>query len=226
MFFSHSFCHVRDRLLPVRPSDSPSDLHYINTPCWTSISLRPIFQVKPVTGPKNLIHNPSNYHSSRISACCFFSSQNMSSYGSHASATKPSLIHPLQPIDANSRRQSTTSNVSPTSSLSSPRVQLVPHARTLSYDGSLSPSDMELLAKTSFDAKDMSSQDFDFDDVFTYDKPQKKLKSIVEVSSTRDWSQSHYQHHPSSSTATKMKYNRGRTTGGELYKKNRSEARR
>lgn len=129
-----------------------------------------------------------------------------------------------QRIDTNSRRPSTTSNASPNSSLTSPRVQLVPHSRTSSYEGSLSPSDIELLANTNFDSEDISSRDFDFDDVFTYDKPQKKLKSIVEVSSTRDWS--HFtlsSYHPSGST--RQRYNRSRSTA-EMYLKNQGDARK
>lgn len=146
----------------------------------------------------------------------------MSSYGStKIASSRP----PLQPVDTQSRRQSTTSNASPTSSLTNPRVQLVPHARTVSYDGSLSPSDIELLANTSFDAKDMSSRDFDFDDVFTYDKPQRKLKSVVEVSSTRDWSQFTFPNY-SSAASTKQKHSRGRTTAGEMYVKNQGDARK
>lgn len=35
-----------------------------------------------------------------------------------------------------------------------------------------------------FDAMDVSSQDFDFDDIFTYDNPQRKLPRVVEVSIT------------------------------------------
>lgn len=151
----------------------------------------------------------------------------MSSYESQISLMMAESRHPLQTGDTYSRRQSTASTISPSSSLTNPRVQLVPHARTFSYDGSLSPSDIELLTNTSFDAKDMSSKDFDFDDVFTYDKPQKKLKSVVEVSSTRDWSQSGSSHYSSSSAVTtRSKHSRGRSTAGELYKKNRSDVRK
>lgn len=155
--------------------------------------------------------------------------QNMASYESQISAMITSSRHSMPPIDTHSRRASATSNASPTGSLASPRVQLVPHARTVSYDGSLSLSDMELLANTNFDAKDMSSKDFDFDDVFTYDKPQKKLKSIVEVCTARDWSQvtsSHCASSSSSSAAARHKHSRGRSTASEMYKKNRSDARK
>lgn len=149
-------------------------------------------------------------------------------YRSPTSTTMAKPTPSLQNIDTRSRRQSTTSNASPNSSLTSPRVQLVPHSRTSSYEGSLSPSDIELLANTNFDAEDMSSRDFDFDDVFTYDKPQKKLKSIVEVSSSRDWSHFTFSHYPpstSTSTSTRQKYNRSRSTA-EMYMKNQGDARR
>lgn len=151
----------------------------------------------------------------------------MSSYESQISIMMASSRHPLQTSDTHSRRQSTNSTISPSSSFTNPRVQLVPHARTFSYDGSLSPSDIELLTNTSFDSKDMSSKDFDFDDVFTYDKPQKKLKSVVEVSSTRDWSQSGSSCCSTPSAVTmRPKHSRGRSTAGELYKRNRSDARK
>lgn len=121
-------------------------------------------------------------------------------------------------IDCQSRRQSSTSNSSPT--LVSPRVQLLPHSRTPSYDASFSPSDIELLANTSFDSKDVSSKDFDFEDVFTYDKPQRKLRSVVEVSSpARDWSSfSTSQYQPA--VDMRQKFNRTRSTAGKKYMKN------
>jgi hypothetical protein len=40
----------------------------------------------------------------------------------------------------------------------------------------------ELLKKTTFDTFDISSRDFDFEEVFIFDEPQKKLTSVVEVS--------------------------------------------
>lgn len=115
-------------------------------------------------------------------------------------------------------------DASPT--LTTPRIQLLPHSRTSSYDGSLSPSDLELLANTNFDAKDMSSKDFDFEDVFTYDKPQKKLKSVVEVSTaTRDWSSFSFSHYQLA-TSVRPKVNRTKSSAGEMYMKNQSDARR
>lgn len=148
----------------------------------------------------------------------------MSSYENYTvkSMAKP-IVSPLQQVNTYSRRQSTSSNSSPT--LAAPRVQLVPHSRTSSYDGSLSPADIELLANTNFDSKDMSSRDFDFEDVFTYDKPQRKLKSVVEVSSpSRDLSSSSFSHY--SPIVSKPKYNRKRSTASEMYMKNNGDARR
>ena len=148
----------------------------------------------------------------------------MASYRSKRSTLTSEPSPAAIQIDARSRRQSSTSN--PSSAVVSPRVQLLPHSRTPSYDASFSPSDIELLANTSFDSKDVSSKDFDFEDVFTYDKPQRKLKSVVEVSSpTRDWSSfssSHYQ----SAVAMRQKYNRTRSTAGEKYMKNQGDARK
>ncbi|KAK5954229.1 hypothetical protein OHC33_004802 [Knufia fluminis] len=90
----------------------------------------------------------------------------------------------------------------------------------------MSPSDIELLANTSFDAKDISSKDFDFEDVFTYDKPQRKLKSVVEVSSpTRDWSNFSFSHYESA-VAMRQKFNRTRSTVGAMYVKNQGDARK
>ena len=136
------------------------------------------------------------------------------------SKSSPASMH----IDTQSRRQSTISNPSPT--LKGSRVQLLPHSRTPSYDASFSPSDIELLANTSFDAKDISSKDFDFEDVFTYDKPQRKLKSVVEVSSpSREWSNFTFSHYPSA-VAMRQKYSRTRSTAGEMYMKNQGDARK
>ena len=124
------------------------------------------------------------------------------------------------------RRQSSIPQNSPT--ITSPRVQLVPHSRTSSYDASFSPSDLVILSNTQFDSKDLSSKDFDFEDVFTYDKPQKKLKSIVEVSTpSREWANftsSHYQ----SAVSMRQKYNnqRARSNAAEMLMKNQDQLRR
>jgi hypothetical protein len=40
----------------------------------------------------------------------------------------------------------------------------------------------EIIRTTSFNPTDVSAQEFDFDDLFTYDKPQGKLRKCVEVS--------------------------------------------
>lgn len=145
----------------------------------------------------------------------------MASYESRRSS-KVAPSPTIAPVD--SRRQSTMSNISTTSHFSSTsaRVQLIPHARHPSYDAALSPSDIDLLDNTNFDSKDMSSKDFDFEDVFTYDKPQRKLKSVVEVSSpTRDWSNYSFTHYQSA-VNVRQKYHRSRSSNGELMMKSKS----
>ncbi|OAL35704.1 hypothetical protein AYO20_05085 [Fonsecaea nubica] len=111
----------------------------------------------------------------------------------------------------------------------SPKVQLVPYARTASFDISLSDAERELLdkASTNFDALDLSSKDFDFEDIFTYDKPQKKLNRVVEVSRPtrdyRDWSSFSFSHY-SAAVNTRQKVNKAKSGIGELYLKNKSDA--
>jgi len=147
----------------------------------------------------------------------------MSSYKSRTSsmASSRSSPSPLQPAISFLRLPS-TSNTS-TTHFTNPRVQLVPHSRKPSHDGSLSPEDNKLLANTYFDSKDVSSKDFDFEDVFTYDKPQRKLKSVIEVSpSSRDWTSYPFPHRQTSFTAM-HKPNRQKSTSGELYLKNKSD---
>lgn len=69
-----------------------------------------------------------------------------------------------------------------TKSIRSPKIQLVPHAPCASFSIPLSTLEQDLLNNTHFDKLDMSSQDFDFEDIFTYSKPQRKLSRVVEVS--------------------------------------------
>lgn len=116
------------------------------------------------------------------------------------------------------RPSSITSNGSPTSDASH-RVQLIPHSRTLSHDGSLSPADVDILSNTSFDTRDVSSKDFDFEEVFTYDKPQRKLKSVVEVSSpTRDWSNYSFSHYKSA-LVVRQKVNKSKPSAMDSHSK-------
>lgn len=182
-----------------------------------------------IQNPRSSVHLSASYQKhfgiEKRNKQFFF---NMASYDSKRSSfrsTVSSSSSAESQIRPEYRRQSTISPASPTRT--SPRVQLLPRSRTSSYDIPLSPSDIELLENTSFDAQDLSSQDFDFEDVFTYDKPQKKLRSVVEVSSpTRDWSNfsfSHYQ--PAVSMRQKANRNKSPTTG-EMYMKNQSDARR
>ncbi|EHY52502.1 hypothetical protein HRR83_007008 [Exophiala dermatitidis] len=132
------------------------------------------------------------------------------------------------------RKSSTTStasqsSISPISPGLGPKVQLVPYARSASFDVSLSDAERELLDKANFDALDMSSKDFDFEDIFTFDKPQKKLAKVVEVSRPtrdhRDWSNFSFSHY-SAAVSARNKVNRSKTGIGELYLRNQFDARR
>lgn len=62
-----------------------------------------------------------------------------------------------------------------------PKVQLVPYAPA-SFSPSLTDFERELVNNTKFDALDMASSDLEFEDIFTYGKPQQKLARVVEVS--------------------------------------------
>lgn len=122
-----------------------------------------------------------------------------------------------------------THSISPVSPGVAPRVQLVPYARTASFDVSFSDAERELLSKANFDALDLSSQDFDFEDVFTYDKPQKKLTKVVEVSRPtrdhRDWSNFSFSHYTAAMSA-RNRVIKPKTGIGELYMKNKADARK
>ncbi|KAK5558340.1 hypothetical protein LTR46_003589 [Exophiala xenobiotica] len=111
-----------------------------------------------------------------------------------------------------------------------PKVQLVPYARTASFDVAFSDVERELLRNTNFDALDLSSQDFEFEDIFTYDKPQKKLTKVVEVSRPtreyRDWSNFSFSHYSDAVSARNKVNGRQKSGIGELYMKNRVEAKK
>lgn len=62
-----------------------------------------------------------------------------------------------------------------------PKVQLVPYAPA-SFNPSLTDFERELVNNTKFDAADLASSDLDFEDIFTYGKPQQKLARVLEVS--------------------------------------------
>jgi hypothetical protein len=67
------------------------------------------------------------------------------------------------------------------------RVQLVPYGHNSGLHPSLSGIERDLIDNTTFDALDLASQDLDFEEIFTYGKPQKKLARVVEVTlSKRD----------------------------------------
>jgi len=73
--------------------------------------------------------------------------------------------------------------VNPSTTMHHPRVHLIPRAPTSGFGCSLSDTERKLLKETTFDAFDISSRDFDFEEIFIFDEPQKKLTSVVEVSS-------------------------------------------
>ena len=105
---------------------------------------------------------------------------------------------------------------------------MVPYARTASFDISLSEAERQLVddAATKFDALDLSSKDFDFDEIFTYDKPQRKLaKGVVEVSSPtrshRDWSSFSYSHYSAALSARHKVNAKAKPSIGEMYVKNK-----
>ena len=132
-------------------------------------------------------------------------------------------------IARKSSSSSSSAKSIPLSPGSTPKVQLIPYARTGSFDIGLSEAERQLVdqAASNFDALDLSSKDFDFDEIFTYDKPQKKFpKGVVEVSSPtrtqRDWSSFSFSHY-SAALSTRNKVNaKGKPTIGEMYVKNKS----
>ena len=120
------------------------------------------------------------------------------------------------------RRQSSSASSPQASQHLSPKVQLIPHTRTASFDVALTNAQRDLLDKTNFDHLDLSSQDFDFEEIFTYDKPQRKLPKVVEVSMVvreRNWSSFPLSHY-TAAMAARSKVNRNRSSTSEKYMKN------
>lgn len=76
----------------------------------------------------------------------------------------------------------------------------------------------------------MSSKDFDFEDVFTYDKPQRKLKSVIEVQMTspsKEWANYGFSHYPSAvNMRQKVNSQRTRSNAAELLMKNQMSVRK
>lgn len=126
------------------------------------------------------------------------------------------------------RRQSSSASSIPPSTTSprgSPRVQLIPHERTASFDVALTDTQRALLQRTYFDQLDLSSKDFDFEDIFTYDKPQKKLPRVVEVTTPareQDWGSFSFSHY-TAAVAQRAKVNRSKSSISEKYVKNQTE---
>lgn len=129
---------------------------------------------------------------------------------SESKANKRASIASISTVSSTSSTSSSGSSASSPQQTPLPRressIQLIPHSRTPAYfDQPLTLSEQELVAETErrFDDLDLSSQDFDFDDVFTFDRPQRKIPRVVEVStptrergpSQRDWSNFSFSHY-------------------------------
>jgi hypothetical protein len=99
---------------------------------------------------------------------------------------------------------------------------VVPHARHLTFDVALSEAERLQVDKTNFKDDDLSSKDFDFEEVFTFDKPQRRLTRVVEVTTLpreRDWSNFSFSHYAAASNA-RMKVNRQQRNGAATYLRN------
>lgn len=55
------------------------------------------------------------------------------------------------------------------------RKQLIPYSRDCSVDASIRPADPHFINCTHTDSHNMSGEDFDFEDVFAYDRPQSEM---------------------------------------------------
>ena len=126
------------------------------------------------------------------------------------------------------RRKSTSSSQPSSSSCTHvpPKLQLVPHARTGSHDAAFSTIELELLKHMSFSDQDVSSMDFSFDEIFTFDKPQQRLPRVVEVSTPsreRDWSNFSFSHyHPA--VRTRHKSNKSKSTTDKDFKNRKHQS--
>lgn len=161
----------------------------------------------------------------------------MSSYASRQSTSPTKSLLTLDfsfsGISA-SRRTSAATTITNPSPTSTQRVQLIPHGRASSHDSYLSDLDKETISATYFDSKDISSKDFDFDDIFTYDRPQQKLNRVVEVSSChrtpsntqRDWSNIPPYCHGAAVPPRYKVSHKSKGSMGDVYVKNAVEARK
>jgi hypothetical protein len=160
----------------------------------------------------------------------FFDKSNIDSPPHSPKSLSSDTGYPFWRKPSTSSSPSSSQVTSPITPGAAPKVQLVPYARTASFERSFSDAERELLDKASFDALDLSSQDFDFADIFTYDKPQKPLNRVVEVSrptrSHRDWSNFSFSHYPAAMNARNKVNNRTKNGIGEMYVKNHSDARK
>ncbi|KIW87015.1 uncharacterized protein Z519_12312 [Cladophialophora bantiana CBS 173.52] len=91
-----------------------------------------------------------------------------------------------------------------------PGIHRLPYGGASSLSSSPSNMESELLKKTTPDTADASAGDFDFEELFICDEPQKKLKSVVEVSiPTRERDRSNFSF---------SYYASGRGAGNEMSK--------
>jgi hypothetical protein len=109
-------------------------------------------------------------------------------------ATKRSSIASISTLSSITSTTSTTSPTNPSrrsSTTTTPhydhKITLIPHTSSPTYfDIPLTRTESDLISSTEarFDDRDLSSQDFDFDDVFTFDRPlgRKVRSGVVEVS--------------------------------------------
>jgi len=104
------------------------------------------------------------------------------------------------------------------------RVHLTPRAGKSNFGSSLSDTEREP-QKTTSDASDVSLRDFDFEEIFIFDEPQKKLTSVVEVSIPaweRDWSNFSFSYYATGVAArNEMSKYEGATTR-VIYMRNKS----
>jgi hypothetical protein len=87
-----------------------------------------------------------------------------------------------------------------------PGVPQIRSAGASSFDSSLSDTERVALQKATIDASSASSEDFDFEDIFIYDEPQKKLTNVTEVTTPaggREWSNFSFSHYAPGMAARK-----------------------
>ena len=102
-------------------------------------------------------------------------------------------------------------------------AKVAPYARTISYKMPLSNIERESLRGANVDNQDPSAQDFDFEDLFTYDLPQKRLTKGLQVSSPtreRDWSNFSFSHYTPALSARQRVNDKSKSSISEMYLRN------